>query len=77
MKALRQNLSRTLVKLHAETEKLQQEDEIMKDQEFKLRESYKQLEQTQSRYRAKGEEFMVLVRRWVGLKINGHKCNRF
>jgi len=53
MRVLRQNLSRTLAKLRAETEKLQREDEVMRDQEFKLRESYKQLEQTQMRYRAK------------------------
>jgi DNA repair exonuclease SbcCD ATPase subunit len=53
LKALRQNLSRTLAKLRTETEKLQREDEVIKDQEIKLRESYKQLEQTQDRYRGK------------------------
>jgi len=53
LKALRQNLSHTLAKLRTETEKLQREDEAMNDQETKLRESYKQLEQTQSQYRAK------------------------
>ena len=59
MRTLRQNISRTLLKLRAETEKLQREDNIMKDQEFKLRESYEQLEQTQSRYRSKGTKVDV------------------
>jgi hypothetical protein len=56
MRSLRQNLSRTLVNLRMETEKLQREDEVLKDREFKLRESYKQLEQTQQKYRAKGKK---------------------
>jgi hypothetical protein len=55
MRELRQNVSRTLIKLRAETEKLQREDEVMRDQESKLRQSYRQLEQTQLRYRAKGK----------------------
>lgn len=54
MKSLRTNLSRTLAKLRAETEKLEREDEVMKEQEGKLRESFKQLEETQTQYRSKG-----------------------
>jgi hypothetical protein len=56
MRSLRQNISRTLINLRVETEKLQQEDEVMRDHEFKFRQSYKQLEQTQQRYRAKGKK---------------------
>lgn len=54
MKTLRQNVSRALAKLRLETEKLQREDDVMRDQEAKLRESYKQLEDTQTQYRTKG-----------------------
>ena len=56
MRSLRQNISRTLINLRVETEKLQQEDEVMRDHEFKFRQSYKQLEQTQQIYRAKGKK---------------------
>lgn len=59
MKALRENLSLTLAKLRIETEKLEREDEVMRVQEGKLRESYKQLEETQLRYRAKGDDFLL------------------
>jgi hypothetical protein len=66
MRALRENLSRALATLRAETEKLQREDELIRDQEFKLRTSYKQLEQTQSRYQAKGKEIATLHFGWPG-----------
>ncbi|KIM85152.1 hypothetical protein PILCRDRAFT_817140 [Piloderma croceum F 1598] len=58
MRSLRQNLSRTLVNLRVETEKLQREDEVLRDQEFKFRQSYKQLEHTQQRYRAKAQSVL-------------------
>jgi DNA repair exonuclease SbcCD ATPase subunit len=61
MRALRQNISRTLVKLRAETEKLQREDEMTRNQELKLQESYNQLEQNQTHYRGKGMLLMAFV----------------
>jgi hypothetical protein len=64
MRSLRQSLSRILVNLRVETEKLQREDEAMRDQEFKFRQSYKQLEQTQQRYRAKGKKICSFACAW-------------
>ena len=58
MRAMRQNVSRTLVRLRSETERLEKEDEVMKEQEDKLTESYRQLEQSQVQYRAKGERVL-------------------
>ena len=55
IRTMRQNVSRTLVRLRSETERLEKEDEVMKQQEYKLNESYKQLEQSQLEYRTKGE----------------------
>lgn len=55
MRAMRQNVSRTLARLRSETERLEKEDEVMQEQEDRLNESYRQLEQSQLQYRAKGE----------------------
>lgn len=55
MRAMRQNVSRTLARLRSETERLEKEDEVMKEHEDKLNESYRQLEQSQLQYRAKGK----------------------
>lgn len=53
MKALRRNVTQTLARLRLEAEKLQREDEVIHDQEDKLREGYKQLEQKHGQYREK------------------------
>jgi hypothetical protein len=55
MKALRRNVSETLARLRLEAEKLQREDEVIRDQEDKLRAGYEQLEQKHGQYREKGE----------------------
>ncbi|KAG0708819.1 hypothetical protein DFH29DRAFT_870463 [Suillus ampliporus] len=53
MKALRRNVTQTLTRLHLEAEKLQREDEVIRDQENKLRAGYEQLEQKHGQYREK------------------------
>ncbi|KAG2159817.1 uncharacterized protein EDB93DRAFT_18066 [Suillus bovinus] len=53
MNALRRNVTQTLARLRLETEKLQREDEVIRDQEDKLRVGYKQLEQKHGQYREK------------------------
>lgn len=55
MKILRRNVTQTLTRLRLEAEKLQREDEVIRDQEDKLRAGYKQLEQKHGQYREKGE----------------------
>jgi hypothetical protein len=55
MKVLRRNVSETLARLRLEAEKLQREDEVIRDQEDKLRAGYEQLEQKHGQYREKGE----------------------
>jgi len=55
MKALRRNVTETLARLRLEAEKLQREDEVIRDQEDKLRAGYEHLEQKHSQYREKGE----------------------
>jgi hypothetical protein len=55
LKALRRSVTQTLSKLRIETEKLQREDEVIRDQEEKLLQGYEQLEQKHGQYRAKGE----------------------
>ncbi|KAF9237323.1 hypothetical protein BU15DRAFT_76042 [Melanogaster broomeanus] len=52
LKALRRNVTQTLSKLRLETEKLQREDEVIRDQEEKLRLGYEQLEQKHGQYRS-------------------------
>lgn len=53
MKTLRRNVTQTLTRLRLEAEKLQREDEVIRDQEDKLRAGYKQLEQKHGQYREK------------------------
>ncbi|KAG9314327.1 hypothetical protein JVU11DRAFT_5118 [Chiua virens] len=53
LKVLRRNVTQTLSKLRLETEKLQREDEVIRDQENKLRQGYELLEQKHGQYRAK------------------------
>ncbi|KAH7925204.1 hypothetical protein BV22DRAFT_1034312 [Leucogyrophana mollusca] len=53
MKTLRRNVTQTLQRLRAETEKLLREDEVLRDQEDKLRMGYEQLEHKHGQYRAK------------------------
>lgn len=53
MKALRRNVTQTLARLRLEAEKLQREDEVIRDQEDKLRAGYEQLEQKHGQYREK------------------------
>ncbi|OJA16257.1 hypothetical protein AZE42_00160 [Rhizopogon vesiculosus] len=53
MKALRRNVTETLTRLRVEAEKLQREDEVIRDQEHKLRAGYEQLEQKHGQYREK------------------------
>ena len=55
LKALRRSVTQTLSKLRMETEKLQREDEVIRDHEEKLLQGYEQLEQKHGQYRAKGE----------------------
>ena len=55
LKSLRRSVTQTLSKLRIETEKLQREDEVIRDQEEKLLQGYEQLEQKHGQYRAKGE----------------------
>lgn len=54
LKALRRNVTETLSKLRLETERLQREDEVIRDQEDKLRTGLDHLEQKHGHYRAKG-----------------------
>lgn len=44
-----------------DTEKLQREDEVIRDQEEKLRQGYEQLEQKHGQYRATGESCDPLI----------------
>ncbi|KAF9229241.1 hypothetical protein BS17DRAFT_762905 [Gyrodon lividus] len=53
LKVLRRNVTQTLSKLRLETEKLEREDEVIRDQEAKLRQGYEQLEQKHGQYQAK------------------------
>ncbi|KAG2154798.1 hypothetical protein DEU56DRAFT_907178 [Suillus clintonianus] len=53
MKVLRRNVTQTLARLRLEAEKLQREDEVIRDQEDKLRAGYEQLEQKHGQYREK------------------------
>ncbi|KAH7916404.1 hypothetical protein BJ138DRAFT_1121785 [Hygrophoropsis aurantiaca] len=53
VKTLRRNVTQTLHKLRSETEKLVREDEVLRDQEDKLRAGYEMLEHKHSQYRAK------------------------
>jgi len=63
MKALRRNVTDTLARLRLEAEKLQREDEVIRDQENKLRAGYEQLEQKHGQYREKGEYSSSCLRR--------------
>jgi len=58
LKALRRSVTQTLSKLRIETEKLQREDEVIRDQEEKLLQGYEQLEQKHGQYRAKVKTVM-------------------
>ncbi|EGN95895.1 hypothetical protein SERLA73DRAFT_162583, partial [Serpula lacrymans var. lacrymans S7.3] len=53
MKAMRNNVSRALGSLLAEAEKLQREDEVLRDQEDRLRLTFDQLENKHKQYRTK------------------------
>ncbi|KAI6136607.1 hypothetical protein F5141DRAFT_1288328 [Pisolithus sp. B1] len=53
LKALRRNVTETLSKLSLETQRLQREDEVIRDQEEKLRMGFEQLEQKHVQYQAK------------------------
>ncbi|KIM66230.1 hypothetical protein SCLCIDRAFT_1211458 [Scleroderma citrinum Foug A] len=53
LRVLRRNVTETLSKLKLETEKLQREDEVIRDQEDKLRAGFEQLEQKHDQYKAK------------------------
>lgn len=53
LKALRRNVTETLSKLKLETQRLQREDEVIRDQEEKLRMGFQQLEQKHVQYQAK------------------------
>ncbi|KAI6047668.1 hypothetical protein EDC04DRAFT_10981 [Pisolithus marmoratus] len=53
LKALRRNVTETLFKLKLETERLQREDEVIRDQEEKFRKGFEQLEQKHVQYQAK------------------------
>lgn len=55
LRVLRRNVTETLSKLKLETEKLQREDEVIRDQEDKLRAGFEQLEQKHDQYKAKGK----------------------
>jgi len=55
LRALRRNVTETLSKLKLETEKLQREDEVIRDQEDKLRAGFEQLEQKHDQYKEKGK----------------------
>lgn len=55
MKTMRQDISLTLEKLRLEASKLEGEEILMREQEGKLRDSYKHLQESQGRYRTKGE----------------------
>lgn len=63
MKALRRNVTDTLARLRLEAEKLQREDEVIREQENKLRAGYEQLEQKHGQYREKGEYSSSCLRR--------------
>ncbi|KAG1749949.1 uncharacterized protein EDB91DRAFT_1235380 [Suillus paluster] len=53
VRALRRNVTQTLARLRLEAERLQREDEVIQDQEDKLRAGYEQLEQKHGQYREK------------------------
>lgn len=53
LKALRRNVTDTLSKLKLETQRLEREDEVIRDQEEKLRMGFEQLEQKHVQYQAK------------------------
>ncbi|KAF8846339.1 hypothetical protein BDN67DRAFT_961056 [Paxillus ammoniavirescens] len=53
LKVLRRNVTQTLSKLRLETEKLQREDEVIRDQEGRVRLGYEQLEHKHGQYQAK------------------------
>lgn len=59
MKTMRENLSLTLERLRLEASKLEGEELVMREQEGKLRDSYKHLQDSQGRYRTKGEFITV------------------
>lgn len=52
LKVLRRSVTETLSKLKLETERLQREDEVIRDQEEKLRAGFEQLEQKHVQYQA-------------------------
>ncbi|KAL4069647.1 hypothetical protein V8B97DRAFT_1968477 [Scleroderma yunnanense] len=55
LRVLRRNVTETLSKLKLEAEKLQREDEVIRDQEDKLRMGFEHLEQKHDQYKAKGK----------------------
>lgn len=59
LKALRRNVTDTLSKLKLETQRLQREDEVIRDQEEKLRMGFEQVEQKHVQYQAKGSTVVL------------------
>ena len=77
MRVMRQNISSTLARLRSETERLEKENEVMKEQEYKLNENYRQLEQSQLQYRAKGEPVSDTMHLDIDWLTQFHSSNSF